>query len=208
MDNQNNPNQNYSNQNNPSQFSPDKYYQGQNYQAPNYQNQNYQEQNYQEQNYQSQNYQGQNYQNPNYQDINQYQNQFPNQNQFQGMQGQYDQKPVYISDEDDHKANILCVISLCCMFVVPLITTGIIALVGDASFDETLSSFAGSVATTITGLANLAAWVIMIIVRVKYRHNTFGKVLMIVYLVLLALLVIACIILFVTCINCIRSCPG
>ena len=187
MDNQNNPNQNYSNQNNPSQFSPDKYYQGQNYQAPNYQNPNYQEQNYQSQNYQ---------------DINQYQN------QFQGMQGQYDPKPVYISDEDDHKANILCVISLCCMFVVPLITTGIIALVGDASFDETLSSFAGSVATTITGLANLAAWVIMIIVRVKYRHNTFGKVLMIVYLVLLALLVIACIILFVTCINCIRSCPG
>ena len=158
-------------------------------------NQNNPNQNYSNQNnpsqfspdkyYQGQNYQAPNYQNPNYQEQNyqsqNYQDINQYQNQFQGMQGQ---------------------------FVVPIITTGIIALVGDASFDETLSSFAGSVATTITGLANLAAWVLMIIVRVKYRHNTFGKVLMIVYLVLLALLVIACIILFVTCINCIRSCPG
>ena len=46
----------------------------------------------------------------------------------------------------------------------------------------------------------------MIIVRVKYKNNTFGKVIMWIYIILLALGIIAVIILIVTCVNIIREC--
>ena len=113
-----------------------------------------------------------------------------------------------MTPEDKHNANLLCIISLICMYGVPFITglfTSLFTRNGDIS---SAGSTLTSLFTSLSGLSTIAAWVLMIIVRVKYRNSTFGKVLMIVYIVMLALVIIGFIILMASCISCLRSCPG
>lgn len=128
----------------------------------------------------------------------------------QPMPPQKPSKINEISPEDNYKANIYCIISLVCMFVVP-ITSSIFFAATDAISTVNTSDGSGSIITRLSsalvGLAHLAAWVLMIIVRVRYPKNKFGLVLMIVYLVLLALIVVAVVVLIVSCIQCLQSCP-
>ena len=194
------------NTNQPNPYQPDSYQQ----QAPNQPNP-----------YQPDPYQQQAPNQPNPYQPDPYQQQAPFQQTYQQtaygqqMQPQYQQMPNQqmrdskgMTPEDKHNANLLCIISLICMYGVPFVTglfTSLFTRNGDIS---STGSTLTSLFTSLSGLSTIAAWVLMIIVRVKYRNSTFGKVLMIVYIVMLALVVIGFIILMASCVSCLRSCPG
>ncbi|MBO4243348.1 MAG: hypothetical protein J5883_08735 [Clostridiales bacterium] len=119
--------------------------------------------------------------------------------------------------EDRKKANTLCVISLICMFAPGfLLTIFSVIMEGALSLDPTgidpnsfnPLSVMMTIGTSISGLAEIAAWVLMIYVRVKYRKNTFGKVLMFLYIGLLILLIIGFILLVIMCVGIMKSCHG
>ena len=120
------------------------------------------------------------------------------------------QMPPVQSDkpEDDHLANMLCIISLVCMFVVPIGSYGVLYFLDGAKFSTKVLDALTSISTCLMGASYIAAWVLMILVRVKYKKNKFGFILMIIYLILLALTVIAIIFLIASCISCLNDCHG
>ena len=117
--------------------------------------------------------------------------------------------------EDKKKANTMCIISLICMFV-PSLISGVVtvmlsaALQGTGKSDFSTTSNVYELITSfiylLTGAAEIASWVLMIYVRVKYPKNVFGKVLMILYIGLVVLGIIGTVILFIACIETLRSC--
>lgn len=128
----------------------------------------------------------------------QFQNNQPVNPQFQSNQS-------VNPESEKHTANIMCIISLVCMFVVPITTFAFLLIING---DDNASEFLSSIVSIVIGLSHLAAWVLMILVRVKYRHSTFGKILMIIYLIILALSVIAVILIIASCISCMQQCKG
>ena len=97
----------------------------------------------------------------------------------------------------DQKPDVtkLCVISLI-LYTVPNLITGVAAIAQSSSIISSLSgssSYNPSLAAieSLSGASTIAAWVLMIIARVKNKESTFAKVLMIVYIILAALAVIA-----------------
>ena len=81
--------------------------------------------------------------------------------------------------EDDHLANMLCIISLVCMFVVPIASYGVLYFLDGAKFSTKVLDALTSISTCLMGASYIAAWVLMILVRVKYKKNKFGFILMI-----------------------------
>ena len=138
-------------------------------------------------------------------------------------QPQYQQPaPVYVNKkdmpetpEDKQKANKLCIISLCCMFL-PGLVTGILSFILYSVLNVSLKNDYNAVNNAyeaifgliylVMGAAEIAAWVLMIYVRVKYPKNTLGKVLMILYIALVVISIILVVVLFITCIESLRSC--
>ncbi|SFC17137.1 hypothetical protein [Ruminococcus albus] len=97
--------------------------------------------------------------------------------------------------EDKKKANTMCIISLLLMFCVnPLIVE--------------ISRNGYENITSISGFSGLAALILMIYVRVKYPKNTFGKVLMIVYIVFFVLGLIWLTLIMAMCASCMKDCHG
>ena len=110
-----------------------------------------------------------------------------------------EQKPL--TPEENRIANILCMISIACE-VVPVLLERLMGMSFMHSLQNT-SDYAATAVTTIMsivsglgGLAVIAGIVLVIVVRVKYPANLFGKILMWVYIVLfiMALLVVAVVI--------------
>ena len=154
--------------------------------------------------------------------------QAPTAQTYQAPAGQPYQAPVYQAPaqnvsrkdmpetpEDKKKANTMCIISLICMFV-PSLISGVVtvllsaALQGTGKSDFSTTSNVYELITSfvylLTGAAEIASWVLMIYVRVKYPKNVFGKVLMILYIGLVILGIIGTVILFIACIETLRSC--
>ena len=101
-------------------------------------------------------------------------------------------------------ATTLCIISLICKFGLPLVTSIISALAASGDIggaNEPVTAFAAMV----SGAGYIAAWVLVIVSRVKYK-DTFSKVLLIIYLVLLALEILAVVLFVVMCFSIISSC--
>ena len=95
------------------------------------------------------------------------------------------------------------------MFVVPAVTSLFYGVFDRSGGDiGSTSDIFSSFLTGLSGLANIAAWVLVIIARVKYKKNTFSKVLLIVYIILLALAVIGLVIIIATCASIVKHCPG
>ena len=94
------------------------------------------------------------------------------------------------------------------MFVVPNGSYGVLYFLDGAKFSTKALDAITSISTCLMGASYIAAWVLMILVRVKYKKNKFGFILMIIYLILLALTVIAIIILIASCISCLNDCHG
>ena len=107
--------------------------------------------------------------------------------------------------EQNKKANILCFISLGCMFGLPtlLVLIDRIILHFDLQNELIVTCF-----SALSALSVLAAYVLMIIVRVKYRKSRFGFALMIIYIVLTALSVLVTVLLFILCSASIEACSS
>ena len=97
--------------------------------------------------------------------------------------------------EKTKKGNILCFISLAC-YLAPSIIGGILSAVTD-SFEKLQQGLTGSsyslsslVSSSVMTAAYIAAWVLVIIARTKYK-NTFSKVLLWIYIGTLVLGIIA-----------------
>lgn len=122
-----------------------------------------------------------------------------------------------MSPEENERANILCVISLVCE-VIPLFLNGIVTSLMTVVDDWERSDFSTvlyGVTSSLSGILFIAGIVLLIIVRVKYPKNVFGKVLMWVYIVIgviMLLLLIAAVVLLIVacnaCVNSLSSCPG
>ena len=104
--------------------------------------------------------------------------------------------------EDKKKANMLCTISLILKYGMGLIvgvTSGVFSTIASSSTSHTAISSINAVLASLSGIAGLGAFVLMIVVRVKYPKNTFGKVIMWIYIIELILSILAAIILIVAC---------
>ncbi len=99
-----------------------------------------------------------------------------------------------INDKEDRECNILCIISLICLFI----NSGVLSIYG-TKLDEA-NSF-----SSILGLAPLVGVVLMIVARVKYPKKTFPKVLMWIYIVNIIIFIIFFIMFFVLCYGCVSS---
>ena len=118
---------------------------------------------------------------------------------------------------NDKHANHLCIISLACSLLPPIITAIIITIVSALTGPEysDIPSIIMNILGTIDTLGVIAGIAMMIYVRVKYPGNTFGKVLMWLYIILAALAVILFIIYMVvalvaciSCLSCLNDMPG
>lgn len=103
--------------------------------------------------------------------------------------------------EDDKKANKLCIISLVLKYVPSILIGGVYSAV------DSSNSIANAL-TLLLGLGPLAALILMIYVRVKYPKNTFGKVLMWLYIIEIVFSLIAIVIIMITCAGILNSCKG
>ena len=94
----------------------------------------------------------------------------------------------------DNKGTKLCVIFLLCMFLAPIVIFMIAGNFMSGDISGTTASVYG-VMIPLDIASYIAAWVLAIISRVKYK-NRFSLVLIIIYGSLLALSVIGIIVLF------------
>ena len=92
-----------------------------------------------------------------------------------------------------NKGTLLCIISLVCMFVLPVIFLLISGGNGDISG---ATARAQGIMIRLDICSYLAAWILAIVSRAKYK-NTFSLVLLIIYGSILALSIIGAVILFV-----------
>ncbi|MBQ3898851.1 MAG: hypothetical protein II741_03300 [Lachnospiraceae bacterium] len=101
---------------------------------------------------------------------------------------------------------LLCFLSLG-LYVFGPTASGIpMYIVESMNLQSDVSSPIFSVLSSFGGVTYIAAWVLMIIARVKYKKSVFAKVLMWVYIGLLVAAIIAVIILVATCINALNNC--
>lgn len=129
------------------------------------------------------------------------------------------QTPFMDSAQDKKNANILCIISLVC-YCLPVVLNSIyyIALTSSIDYNDPYSydyNGTGNMSMIISALnfmLFIAAWVLMIVARVKYKNSTFAKVLMWVYIGLFILGVVLTVVVIVTCAATLNSmlsdCPG
>ena len=115
-------------------------------------------------------------------------------------------KPKDVFDENI-KGNKLCIISLILKYGVLAIGGGIIELLSHFinNISVNTSDFIVATLFVIVGICSLTAFVLMVIVRIKYPKNTFGKVLMWIYIIEIILAIIAIVMLFLACIACVNS---
>jgi hypothetical protein len=116
------------------------------------------------------------------------------------------EQPKDAFDEND-KGNKLCILSLILKYGVLALSAGIIELLYNFTniISEDIGDFVISTLFVIIGICSLAAFVLMVIVRIKYPKNLFGKILMWIYIVEIILAIIAIVILFLACMACVNS---
>ncbi len=112
--------------------------------------------------------------------------------------------------EDKKKGNMWSWISLGCYVSQFVINVAVVILSGALSTTFTeieelseltygLSEIIVTIGSCVSGLASIAALVIMIYVRVKYPKNIFGKVLMWVYIALFIMYIVAMVAIIIAC---------
>lgn len=107
---------------------------------------------------------------------------------------------------DERIANKLCCISLF-FYCITIIYKWINQFANSISYN--INNFVlVRLFYIMVGLAPLTAYIIMIIVRVKYPKNKFGKILMIVYNLSMILFIIWMGIILNQCLDSLNNCPG
>ncbi len=140
--------------------------------------------------------------------------------QYVPVQPVYQQVPPVQKPEPKENSKLeklLCFLSLGLYIGGPTVSTAILYMAGLLSNTtaNSASDFVSGLGQTVSSILSLvgsgsyiAAWVLMIIARVKFKKSVFAKVLMWVYIGMLALSVIAVVVVVVSCINALRDCPG
>ena len=119
-----------------------------------------------------------------------------------------------VKTPEDQLAEKLCIASVICYFGSPLVSsilssiTGFTSKISSSSTDDLFSSVAFWPISLILALGPLAGVILMIVARVKSPKNTFGKVLMWVYIALFILKVLAIIALILLFGAMIAACAG
>lgn len=114
------------------------------------------------------------------------------------------------TEEERKEGNKLGIISLCLYFGAPVVSFILSLIVGFIAGVTKTTTYSISPLTTLigslSGIAGLAAYVVMIVGRIKYPKNTLCKVVMWIYIVLLILCILAFILLIAFCyITCITT---
>ena len=104
--------------------------------------------------------------------------------------------------DENHLANVLCTISLCLYFG----GSTVIAILSGILSAAPLARPLAALLSLLSGLSPIAAYVLMIIARVKCPKSTYAKVVMWIYIALFILSIIAFIILMLTCSALIIAC--
>jgi len=104
-------------------------------------------------------------------------------------------------DNNNEKANKLCLISLALALLPNLIENFLWDVLPEVSewVDKILS---------MLGICFPIAFIMMIYIRIKYPKNTFGKVLMIFYIIAPIVFMVCACFAMVACFESIQSCPG
>ena len=97
---------------------------------------------------------------------------------------------------DDEKANLLCIISIGLLVLRPIIN-GIFNIL--YSHSSTINDFLLTIRSFLSNGCGIAALVLLIIVRVNYPNNKFGKILMWIYIVLF---IISIVVIFISVVAC------
>ena len=106
--------------------------------------------------------------------------------------------------QEQKKANKLCILSLILTVAVPLVLCIIFGIV--ESLGAVTNYYIPMFAGVLGSGAMIAGFVLMIVVRVKYRKSKFGLILMIIYCVLVAVFLIFFIVSATTsCSDCVGS---
>ena len=124
------------------------------------------------------------------------------------------QAPQVVEEKPNNQlANVLCTISLVLYFGVPflssflmIITTGLMET--GTSSTTAASNYLTSIGSIISSVSTLAAYILMIIARVKCPKSTFAKIVMWIYIVLFAMGLITLVVILVTCAGILASCRG
>ena len=110
-----------------------------------------------------------------------------------------------LTPEEDKRANILCTISLILWLgpslVLSMIRRTILTTSGNISSTRGFEWF-----SMISGWCFLGSLALLIYVRIKYKENTFGKVLMWIYIILAALAIVAVFMFAIACGETLRGC--
>ena len=120
------------------------------------------------------------------------------------------EQPKVENKKDNHLANVLCTISLSLYFGMPIVAFLMYFFMYGLTeeFDTALADPFYGMFTLLSMLARLAAYVLMIVARVKCPKSTYAKVVMWIYIGLLILGVVSFIFLVVTCAGMITACSG
>ncbi|MCQ2505390.1 MAG: hypothetical protein MJ103_09155 [Saccharofermentans sp.] len=131
---------------------------------------------------------------------------------YQQQQAPLYQEPVIPMEEELVKpnnkgANILCIISLLCMYLVPIINFVIFAIVDMIEGHESeVTDTVFLIGFGLGTIAVIAAYILMIIARVRYKKSTFAEVLMWIYIVQTVIAVILAVITIVACFGMLYQC--
>ena len=140
------------------------------------------------------------------------QGQIPPQPMYQ--QGQIPPQFVPPYDPDKEKKDkklelLLCFLSLGLYVGGPLligIPEALLSSLSSSAFESSAGNFLSQLSSFVGSASYIAAWVLMIIARVKFKKSVFAKVLMWVYIAVIILATVAAIIFIISCIETIRSC--
>ena len=93
---------------------------------------------------------------------------------------------------------------------MPSVLIGLLSSIfaGTLNGESIISSIIFDIFSLILRVCPVLAFIIMIYVRVKYPKNTFGKVLMIFYIVGIMICIISVALFLFTCFSEMRNCPG
>ncbi len=106
----------------------------------------------------------------------------------------YERAPSDLTPEENKRANILCVCSIIMLFIGPAFFMALSEGMG-----WTQSDYGYRVNNMLATLSFMGAWIMVIYVRVRYKANTFGRVLLWVYIMLMITLVVGVILFMAAC---------
>ena len=121
------------------------------------------------------------------------------------------EQPVVEDKKENHLANVLCTISLGLYFGMPILSFIMYCFMyglTEGDFNTAMADPFYMMISLLSGLARIAAYVLMIVARVKCPKSTYAKVVMWIYIGLLILGVIGFMILMVTCAGMISACSN